>query len=440
MDRQAVIIIHGIGEQKPTDTLRGFVKSIIGHETNDTSKGIYSKPDDYSDLYELRRMTISHPKTDFLEYYWAHEMSGSKISDVFNWFRVLILRSPSSKSFPKRLLWLYLLIWATLAISLYIAIKFGLWKLLIGESIGTDTNFTKIIGIVSPILLIIFSSILVNYVGDAARYMTPAPHNIPQRQNIRKNGLKLLEKLHEQKEPDGSYRYNRIVVVGHSLGSVIAYDLISNLWNKYNKTHNKPATINQKELEEMSKLVDKLKNKSLNEITDDELKQYQEKQLELWKEQKELGNFWRITDFITLGSPLAHARLLLSKNLDDLNEKINDREFPICPPKIEPDINGISYSLSPPYTVEIHGQIERRTIKVLHHAAPFAVTKWVNIYYKNDFVGGKIEDFGSCIENVGIESNYLFRRIVPFISHTHYWNPKEKKAIDTLRKKLKLRF
>ena len=28
--RQAVIIIHGIGEQKPMDTLRSFVRNIVG--------------------------------------------------------------------------------------------------------------------------------------------------------------------------------------------------------------------------------------------------------------------------------------------------------------------------------------------------------------------------------------------------------------------------
>ena len=33
--KQAVVLIHGIGEQKPMDTVRGFVESVLPPSVND---------------------------------------------------------------------------------------------------------------------------------------------------------------------------------------------------------------------------------------------------------------------------------------------------------------------------------------------------------------------------------------------------------------------
>jgi hypothetical protein len=43
------------------------------------------------------------------------------------------------------------------------------------------------------------------------------------------------------------------------------------------------------------------------------------------------------------------------------------------------------------YTLELNKFLD---VKVLYHAAPFAVTKWTNVYFKNDFVGGDMKCFG----------------------------------------------
>lgn len=66
---------------------------------------------------------------------------------------------------------------------------------------------------------------LLSYLGDAARYLSPSPRNISLRQQVRANGIKLLRHLH------ASGRYDRIVVVGHSLGSVIGYDILKHYWH-----------------------------------------------------------------------------------------------------------------------------------------------------------------------------------------------------------------
>ena len=80
--RQAVVIIHGMGEQKPMSTLRGFVDTLVKHEANEQiksgeietyEKNYWSKPDKMSESFELRRLVLAgknkRPTTDFFEYY-----------------------------------------------------------------------------------------------------------------------------------------------------------------------------------------------------------------------------------------------------------------------------------------------------------------------------------------------------------------------------------
>src|SRR5688572_30105812 len=97
--RQAIVLIHGIGEQRPMDTLRSFVGAFLD------PSGYHSKPDTLSDSYELRRIKLRRasrcegstedinlewPETDFYEYYWAHQMYGTTWSHVASWsFRTL---------------------------------------------------------------------------------------------------------------------------------------------------------------------------------------------------------------------------------------------------------------------------------------------------------------------------------------------------------------
>jgi len=57
------------------------------------------------------------------------------------------------------------------------------------------------------------------YAGRVVRYTRATPENIAARKDIRERGLALLDSLHEAE-------YERIIVVGHSLGSILGYDLI----------------------------------------------------------------------------------------------------------------------------------------------------------------------------------------------------------------------
>ena len=58
-DKQAVLVIHGIGEQRPMSTLRGFVDAVWTIDSTlreeNVKSTVWSKPDTISGSYELRR-------------------------------------------------------------------------------------------------------------------------------------------------------------------------------------------------------------------------------------------------------------------------------------------------------------------------------------------------------------------------------------------------
>jgi hypothetical protein len=132
IERQAVVIIHGIGEQEPMATLREFAASIIPEIENDPlglKKKFYAKPDELSQLFDLRRITVpqdekkTRQKTDFYEYYWAHQIRDTKASDVIGWSIGIFKHW---KFVPKRLkllhssILLLLLLIPLLAVALFI--------------------------------------------------------------------------------------------------------------------------------------------------------------------------------------------------------------------------------------------------------------------------------------------------------------------------------
>jgi hypothetical protein len=93
--KQAIVILHGMGEQIPMTTLNSFVKAVwttdgtlVDGQKPDPNTGkkrsgnvSWEKPDDRNSSTELRRITTERDNagnyTDFYEYYWAHMMQGT---------------------------------------------------------------------------------------------------------------------------------------------------------------------------------------------------------------------------------------------------------------------------------------------------------------------------------------------------------------------------
>jgi hypothetical protein len=189
-----------------------------------------------------------------------------------------------------------------------------------------------------------------------------------------------------------------------------------------NARHSAPDRPRQRALDQLEKLGRGLHANSSPE----ELAAFQEAQRALWLEQRQLGNPWLITDFVTLGSPLAHADLLLASGRDDLRTRQQQRELPTCPPVGELQRRNSTverYHYEKSYAVGG----EPRSIRVLHHAALFAVTRWTNIFVPirfgllGDLVGGPLRDvFGWGIGDVAVSDGW--QRLLPMLSHTKYWS------------------
>lgn len=176
-DKQAIILIHGIGEQRPMDTLRGFVEAVWGrdesvhHRYGDPS--VWSKPDTISGSFELRRLTTgenrSNLRTDFFEFYWAHLMRGTKLSHVLSWARVLLLRWPWNV--PRSLLGVWLLaITATVVVF-----TFFLYQASLSEEDQLIRMPAWLAGSAGLALSSLAGLTVIQIIGDAARYLTAAP-------------------------------------------------------------------------------------------------------------------------------------------------------------------------------------------------------------------------------------------------------------------------
>ena len=156
---------------------------------------------------------------------------------------------------------------------------------------------TKLVWVsaILSLLSAIVSSAMIKSVGDAARYLHADPENISVRQTIREAGITLLRRLHTEAS------YDRIVIVGHSLGSVIAYDLVRHYWAEVHLRHGSPARPNQEILQKYES--------ALGVASGDA---HRDSQTALWEENRRHGVPWLITDLVTLGSPLTHAVSLLA--------------------------------------------------------------------------------------------------------------------------------
>lgn len=394
--KQAVVLIHGIGEQVPMDTLRGFVRAVWTTDENVRNPyvpdQVWSKPDTVSHNYELRRLTTAEGKTgkrtDFFEFYWADLMEGTEVKHLTAWLKLLLLRSPAKVPVQLRGLW-----WTVAVLTLAIPLLFVLWKL---DVIHLSGLWISILGGLGTLLWGAAGGILLNVAGDAARYLHVAPANIGRRRAIREAGIELLERLHQSAD------YDRIVLVGHSLGSVVGYDILTHLWPKYNTGH--AGNGSGAALDPLEQLAAK---------SDLAAEEYQPEQKNYAQRLRTAGNKWLVTDFVTVGSPLAHASFLMTRKPEEFAAKKTERELPACPPILE-KVKGkqrFCYPLKQDW--------------VPNHAAAFAPTRWTNLYFPcvatvfGDVIGGPVRPmFGRGVKDVPVHTTIrggLF-------THTDYWS------------------
>lgn len=412
--RQAIVVIHGIGEQRPLGTIRGFVAAI-------TDGYFRSKPDRLSESFELRRLALVEsktlPPTDVYELYWAHHMRAAKWSTALRWLGRLLFRRPGK--IPRGLRALHTALWVLMLAALG-ALGFSALRAA-GDSGGGLEGFATSAASYAPVAAFLIQWLtgrfVLGYMGDAARYLTPDPENIEARTAIRGEGVRLLRKLHESK------LYFRVVVVGHSLGSVIGYDVLRHLWDESRMPRfDRPAK--QPEAGAFEAESEAVKQPGPKVSRGQAVDEFQQAQHRLWREHRRVGTPWLVTDFITLGSPLAHAELLLEDPHISLEQRRQERELPTCPPTSggEPAHYGENRN-----TLQ-DGQVGTWYFRIPNHGAVFTGTRWTNLYFPHrklvlgDVVGGPLaEVFGAGVRDVAVRPSTPGWVPHTLASHVMYW-------------------
>jgi hypothetical protein len=454
-DMQAVVVIHGMGEQRPMDTIKGFVKAVWETDSVICANGlphpsqVWSKPDPRTGSLELRRVTtresipsVSFPggvRTDFYELYWADLTAGSTWEEFTAWVGGLLLRRPKRVPRDVRSAWvaLWIATLCVLAIGGLSVLPADFWQSI---GVGWLANWHWLLALVAAGLGTWLHRKATATFGRVVRYTKADPDNIAARQNVRERGLKLLSSIH-----DSNY-YKRIVIVSHSLGTILAYDLLSYFWAQHEAARkladSAPEFDALCELEKAAAAVEQ-PNKAPAALD-----AYYEAQRQLrislasrtFPSDPPSANpafsRWLISDFVTLGSPLAHSEFLIAADDRDLAQRKLERELPQSPPMRE-DLDpktfdlakatqklpvGASFDVSKLVSFPLPASPK---IWELHHAAPFAVVRWTNIYdpawlvYRGDVIGGPLaRKFGPAVIDVNLKS---LRGQATSFTHTKYW-------------------
>ena len=126
--RTAILAVHGMGSQRPFDTVRGIIDAIWlqGQNPGASGKRMWTHPEQNGVDIDLPVATTkSTPQVDFHELYWAHLMSETRAVAVLLWLFELARRGPHLKRRMRGLYWGVLSFLALLILSVsLLAIQF----------------------------------------------------------------------------------------------------------------------------------------------------------------------------------------------------------------------------------------------------------------------------------------------------------------------------
>lgn len=323
--------------------------------------------------------------------------------------------------------------------------------------------------------LIVNAAFLQSYLGDAARYFRGSPGNVAVRRAIRKEAVDTLERLHK------SGQYDRIVVVAHSLGTVVAYDMLRAYFSRI-RDELPPvgqlgadfAAIDAAPWQPEDKTASIADRKALRTRARAAISAIAAAAAQQPNQEPKYKS-WLVTDFVTLGSALTHAYFLMCVAKDakekkakqanearrpkqapetkqasarskkdveaDLKEdfarRVEEREFPTCPPK-RLDDDGLLTFVNP-----------KTMNHEVHNGALFGLTRWTNVYFPRsqlfwgDAIGGALSPiFGYHIVDLEVSTKKAGGD--DFFTHTAYWDVHRKPDtfqaphIVTLRKAVDL--
>ena len=380
---------------------------------------------------------VHHGQTEFFEYHWSYKMQGNRLADFVPTLLRLMWRTPRTVPAGLKVIW-----WlAWLIVVLLVAVVAA--TIITGVRIENFTLAGALIaifgqGVIAVVLLKILSlvgGLVTQTFVDVARYLDRSPRSYAVRREIREGMVDLLRAIHE----DG--RYSRVIVAAHSLGGYIAYDGLTSYWSelhgaKARIAHPGPTApfAHLADLERLAVKVDEMPSNmtilSAEERTT--LDQFRQAQFDLWKDCRNGGNPWLVTDFITFGTPLYFADLLLTKNRTEFLQLAKNSEMPQCPPRADDEmVEGTTNGVGRGYGFVLLDRqssgapVERH---YLTHGALFAVVRWANAYFPaekgffGDWFGGALRPlFGRGILDLPISGNLPGRR-APGVAHGRYFS------------------
>jgi hypothetical protein len=438
--RTAIVFVHGKGETeyRPNETLDGFVKTAL-----QPGSAYYSRPAEITGSYEARVYVapqLDDPKqghTDVYEYHWQYLMTASRFAGTVVATLRVFLRRPSNV--PDALFGIWRAVWLLVLGTICVAVPvLGL----LGYFLGTEFPIWVVglvasvfllggVGLITQVLSVLLYSATTTSFIDVARYLDPWMRSYAARRAVRGGMVDLLHELHDEG------RYSRIIVVAHGVGTYIAYDALTALWAEYHELNagppppQTPTPLQLDALTDVEHAADRLHGDT------EALDAFQDGQFALWQDLRRQGNPWRITDFVTVGAPLALADLLVTrpglvnglKKSDEADRRtlfdalVRRGALIRCPPRTETqpvegdEVRQASY-----------GVVGSGPREVLGSQAAFAVTRWTNLWFpvvrgglRGDWFGGELGPlFGLGIRDVLITGN-VPGRLARGTAHNDYF-------------------
>src|SRR5690242_20306026 len=130
--RTAVLCVHGIGNQRPQETVRGIVNAVWldddalpGPAGGEYRKKAWTHPENTVEDLDLVVMTTNEAREtsdqrsiDFHEIYWAHLMSETRSVAVLLWLFELVRKGPRLKKDMRAIWWVGAIFLSVLMLSI----------------------------------------------------------------------------------------------------------------------------------------------------------------------------------------------------------------------------------------------------------------------------------------------------------------------------------
>lgn len=223
----AIVVVHGIGQQRPLQTQKEIVRAIREECITQNISFSLGKTDDTT-----CKVLVNGAELDIIEVFWA-DHTENRISGLESLYFIGELYTKGILVLFNYKKYLTKSMFGTekqLKISLLTILKFSSLVLVIILGLMGLITFLPTILLLTlfPILIYMLDNILKKYIGDFAAYSIATNRTFRKysavRGSIQTRCETILTKAFNEHE--------NVIVVSHSLGSVIAYDCLNNILDK----------------------------------------------------------------------------------------------------------------------------------------------------------------------------------------------------------------